>query len=360
MSATPLADEIAALIRETGPIGIDRYMALCLAHPVHGYYRTRDPLGARGDFTTAPEISQMFGELIGLWAVALQSAMGAPERLLLGELGPGRGTLMADALRALRAAAPGLKPELHLVETSPILRAAQARTLADAAAAFGAPTWHDSPDTLPEGPAIILANEFFDALPVRQFARTARGWCERVVGLGPDGRLAFGLAPEPERNLAAEGPEGVILTLPGPALDLARSFARRLRDQGGALLAIDYGHIRPGFGDTLQAVAGHRFADPLAAPGEADLTAHVDFAALARAAAAEGARVHGPVDQRDFLMALGLLARAERLKQRASPAQSLAIDAAVARLTDPGRRGMGRLFKVMALSAPGLAGVPGF
>ncbi|KAB1070436.1 class I SAM-dependent methyltransferase [Methylobacterium planeticum] len=335
-------------------------MALCLGHPVHGYYRTRDPLGAGGDFTTAPEISQMFGELIGLWAASVGAEMGGGGGMLLVELGPGRGTLMSDALRAVRAAAPGFRPALHLVETSPVLRAAQAAALAGAVPDFGAPAWHDALDALPDGPAIILANEFLDALPVRQFQRTPRGWCERVVGLAPDARLAFGLAPEPERGLAAEGPEGVVMTLPGPALDLVRRLARRLRDQGGALLAIDYGHVRPGFGDTLQAVAGHRFVDPLAAPGEADLTAHVDFAALARAAAAEGAGVHGPVDQRDFLTGLGLLARAERLKQRASPAQALAIEAAVARLTGPGRRGMGRLFKAMAVSGPGLPRLPGF
>ncbi|WP_336490290.1 class I SAM-dependent methyltransferase [Methylobacterium nigriterrae] len=355
MSDAPLLAEIAGLIRETGPIGLDRYMALCLGHPVHGYYRTRDPLGARGDFTTAPEISQMFGELIGLWAAAVHAQMGAPARPILAELGPGRGTLMADALRALRAAAPGIAFDLHLVETSPVLRAAQAAALAGAS-----PRWHESLDSLPAGPAIVIANEFFDALPVRQFERRARAWFERSVGLAPDGRLAFGLAPEPERAITQEGPDGVILAVPGPALDLVRGLARRLRDEGGALLIIDYGHVRPGFGDTLQAVAGHRYADPLAAPGEADLTAHVDFAGLGLAASAEGGRVHGPVDQRDFLLTLGLTARAERLKLRASPAQAAAIDAAVARLTDPGRRGMGRLFKAMAVSAPGLAPLPGF
>jgi len=352
---TPLGREIATIIRETGPIGIDRYMALCLGHPVHGYYRTRDPLGARGDFTTAPEISQMFGELIGAWAAYVHRAMGAPEPLCLVELGPGRGTLMCDALRAVRASAPGTGIALHLVETSPILRAAQADRLSGAGA-----TWHDGVQSLPDGPAIILANEFFDCLPVRQFVRTPDGWHERLVGLGPEGSFAFGLAPEPTPGLAADAPPGAVLSLPGPALDLVRGLARRIRDQGGVLLAIDYGHVRPGFGDTLQALSGHAFADPLAAPGEADLTCHVDFAALASAAREAGAAAHGPVNQGDFLAALGLHERAGRLRRNANPSQASAIDAAVARLTATGAAGMGELFKVMALARADLGPLPGF
>lgn len=366
---TPLGEEIALLIRQTGPIGIDRYMSLCLGHPVHGYYRTRDPLGRRGDFTTAPEISQMFGELIGLWAASVLGRIDPAARPLLVELGPGRGTLMADALRAIGAAAPGAAFDLHLVETSPPLRAAQAATLAGRGpegrgpAGLGppgrGPTWHDGLDAVPDGPAIVIANEFFDCLPVRQFARTGRGWCERLVGLSPEGTLRFGLAPDPEPGIAAEAPEGALLTLPSAALEVVRALAARLVRSGGALLLIDYGHAGPGFGDTLQALARHRFADPLAAPGEADLTAHVDFAALALAARGAGARVHGPVEQRDFLLALGLTARAERLKRGSSPAQAAAIDAAVSRLTDPAATGMGRLFKVMAVSAPDLGPLPG-
>jgi SAM-dependent MidA family methyltransferase len=351
---TPLAREIAAIIRETGPIGIDRYMALCLGHPVHGYYVTRDPLGARGDFTTAPEISQMFGELIGAWAAWVHRAMGGPDPLTLVELGPGRGTLMADALRALAAAAPGVRIVPHLVETSPVLRAAQERRLAGAGA-----TWHAGVDTLPEGPAILIANEFFDCLPVRQFVRMAGGWHERLVGMGAEGAFAFGLAPEATPGIAAEAPLGAVVSIPGTALDLVRGLARRLHGRGGALLTIDYGHARPGFGDTLQALAGHRFVDPLAAPGEADLTCHVDFAALARAAREAGAAVHGPVDQGDFLLALGLRERAGRLSQRADNAQAAAIEAAVARLTEMAPGGMGSLFKVMAIAAPDLGPLPG-
>lgn len=351
---TPLAREIAAIVRETGPIGIDRYMALCLGHPIHGYYRTRDPLGTRGDFTTAPEISQMFGELIGAWAAYVHRAMGAPDPLVLAELGPGRGTLMADALRALGAAAPGLRIAPHLVETSPVLRQAQESRLARAGA-----TWHDSPDSLPAGPAIIVANEFFDCLPVRQFVRAADGWHERLVGLGPEAGLAFGLAPEPTPGIAADAPPGAVVSVPGPALDLVRGLAKRVRAQGGVVLVFDYGHVRPGFGDTLQALSGHAFADPLEAPGEADLTCHVDFAALALAAREVGAAVHGPTDQGEFLTALGLRERAARLRLRADDAQAEAIDAAVERLTDDRPEGMGRLFKVMAIAAPDLGPLPG-
>jgi NADH dehydrogenase [ubiquinone] 1 alpha subcomplex assembly factor 7 len=352
---TPLGAEIAALIRQNGPIGVDRYMGLCLDHPVHGYYRTRDPLGAAGDFTTAPEISQMFGELLGAWTAYVHGLMGRPDPLVLVELGPGRGTLMADALRTLRAAAPGLRVAPHLVESSPVLRAAQERALAGTGA-----VWHAAVDTLPPEPALILANEFFDCLPVRQFERRPTGWHERQVGLGPQGGLVFGLAPEPTPGLAAEGPDGALLSVPAAGLALMRTLARRLGAVGGALLLIDYGHVRPGFGDTLQALSSHRYADPLAAPGEADLTHHVDFAALAHAARRDGAAVHGPVEQRAFLSALGLDARAARLRARADPAQAAAIDAAVERLTGTDARGMGSLFKVLAATRPGLGPLPGF
>ena len=244
---------------------------------------------------------------------------------------------------------------LHLVETSPVLRAAQARALPGAA-----PTWHEGIDTLPAGPTIALANEFFDALPVRQYQRTERGWCERRIGLGPDDALAFGLSPDPTPEIAAEGAPGAVLTLPAVGLDLARQLAGRLAREGGALLAIDYGDLYGGTADTLQAVVRHRFADPLAAPGEADLTAQVDFAALGRAAAGEGAVVHGPATQADFLLALGLAQRAERLAARANPEQAAAVRAGADRLTDRATRGMGHLFKVMGLAGPNQPALPGF
>ena len=353
-----LLAELRETIAQTGPIPLDRYMALCLGHPVHGYYRTRDPLGRAGDFTTAPEISQIFGELLGLWAAEVWHMMGRPVPCRVVELGPGRGTLMADALRAIRAALPAFAEaiDLHLVETSPVLRAAQAARLG----VTGVPaTWHEETGTVPDGPALILANEFFDALPVRQFERRPEGWCERRVGLAPDGmRLVLGLDPEPTPGLPAQADSGAILTLPSAALAEMRRLAGRLARSGGALLCVDYGEVDLGLTDTLQAVRDHRFADPLAAPGDTDLTAQVDFGALARAAVEAGARLHGPVTQAAFLGALGLAQRAERLAARARPDEAEAVTGAAARLVDSSRTGMGRLFKVLGVSGPDLAHLP--
>jgi len=349
--------EIERLIAVEGPMTVERYMALCLGHPVYGYYRTRDPLGARGDFTTAPEISQMFGELIGLWAAEVWRAMGEPSPVRLVELGPGRGTLMADALRAARVL-PAFRSAtaVHLVETSPALRARQEAALAPA----GAPvSWHGDLAEVPDGPAIVVANEFFDALPIRQFVGTERGWCERLVGLS-EGGLAFGLAPEPARDVPLAVRPGATLEWPAAGVAVMGRLAARLAAQGGAALIIDYGHARSGFGDTLQAVRDHAYADPLADPGEADLTAHVDFALLASAARSAGAAVLGPVPQGDFLRALGIDARAAAIQQRATPVQGEAIDAAVARLTGSGEGQMGELFKVLGLGAPDLPLLPGF
>jgi NADH dehydrogenase [ubiquinone] 1 alpha subcomplex assembly factor 7 len=348
------------LIRLEGPIGLDRYMALALGHPTHGYYMTRDPFGRAGDFTTAPEISQMFGEMLGLWAAEAWRQMGSPGTLRLVELGPGRGTLMADLLRAARTV-PEFRAalDLHLVETSPVLRDAQAAALAQA----GVPhRWHDRIDSVPDGPTLVLANEVFDALPVRHFVRTERGWCERLVGLGPDGALAFGLSPLPEAGLSLKAPVGAMLELGAEGLGVMRAIARRIAGQGGAALILDYGHAASGFGETLQALQAHRFADPLAAPGEADLTTHVDFAALARTARQEGAAAHGPVTQGAFLLGLGIAARAAQLSA-SRPDQAGAIEAALQRLTGPGtpdQPGMGELFKVLAITAPGSPVPAGF
>lgn len=350
-----LKAEIVRLIQNEGPLPVSRYMALALGHPRHGYYMTRDPFGREGDFTTAPEISQMFGELLGLWAAHLWQAMGAPSRFRLVELGPGRGTLMADVLRATRIV-PGFHGALsvHLVETSPVLRARQAETLSGAGA-----VWHDTVVSVLDGPAIVLANEFLDALPLNQFVMTAEGWCERLVGLGEDGELAFGLAPTGD-GVKARAPVGTVLEQPSAALDVVAGIARHLSREGGGAAFIDYGPIRSGFGDTLQAMRRHAFVDPLAEPGEADLTVHVDFERMGQAGLRAGAALHGPATQRDFLLALGLAQRAQILSRSADAAQRKAISEAFDRLIEPGEAGMGDLFKVMALSHPALPPLPGF
>jgi NADH dehydrogenase [ubiquinone] 1 alpha subcomplex assembly factor 7 len=348
---TPLERHLRAVIAAEGPIPVLRYMAECLGHPDHGYYITRDPLGAAGDFVTAPEISQMFGELIGLWCADLWDRMARPDPVLLVEMGPGRGTLMADALRAA-AALPGFRDaiRLHLVETSPVLRARQAEALAGLETG-AAPVWHDDIGTVPGGPLLLIANELLDALPVRQILRTAAGWRERMVAVA-DGGLAFvpGAAPVEAPAFAADAPIGGLVELRPAADEVAAAVTARLLRHGGAALFIDYGHLESAPGETLQAVRSHVYADPLTDPGEADLTAHVDFAAFARTARAAGAAVHGPVAQAEFLAALGIGARAEALSRASGPKRAGEVDAALDRLCSPAR--MGRLFKAMALAAP--------
>jgi NADH dehydrogenase [ubiquinone] 1 alpha subcomplex assembly factor 7 len=355
---TPLARVLAERIRRDGPLPVGDYMALCLGHPEHGYYRRAEAIGRSGDFITAPEVSQMFGELIGLWSAEIWAAMSRPRPLRLVELGPGRGTLMADALRAIGKAAPEFAAaiELHLIEINPQLRSRQAAALANAK-----PSWHESLGTVPAGPAIVIANEFFDALPVRQFERTEEGWRERCVGLAADGRLVFmpgALASAPPEPGHAAAPVGSVVEASPACAALAQSIARRLADQGGAALIIDYGTASTAAGDSLQAVRDHRMVGPLEMPGESDLTAHVDFAALARAARAAGAAVHGPMTQGVFLHRLGIAARAAILLRNASPEQARHIVAACERLI--GEPGMGTLFKVLALTSPDLPAPPGF
>ncbi|WP_457797785.1 class I SAM-dependent methyltransferase [Methylocystis sp. S23] len=355
-----LKQEIAATVAHEGPMTLERYMGLCLGHPRHGYYMTRDPFGAAGDFVTAPEISQMFGELIGVWASEAWRMSGAPSPARLIELGPGRGTLMSDVLRVSRISPAFLEAvTVHLVETSPTLRAAQQRTLANADKPV---SWSADVGDTPPGPAFILANEFFDALPVRHFVRTAAGWRERLVGLDASGELIFGLSEKIESSLNVPAREGSIIELSAIAQRIMGEIAGRLVREGGALLLIDYGYMETSLGDSLQAVSKHAYVDPLAAPGEADLTAHVDFAALARAARAAGAKVMGPVTQAHFLLQLGMERRAQSLMKRATPEQRQAIVDAFDRLTgtqDP-RRHMGALFKVMAVTHPDMPDMPGF
>ncbi len=337
-------------------------MAEALGHPKYGYYTTRDPLGARGDFITAPEITQIFGELIGLWCADGWVQMGRPDPVILAELGPGRGTLMADALRALRVAPDFRRAlRLHLLETSPALRQIQAQLLADAN-----PRWHQSFASLPEGPLIVIANEFLDALPIRQFVRGEKGWHERRVALAADGAtLTFALDAAPGIAGAAlipaalsEAPPGSLVEVRPAALSLAAAIGTRFATQGGLGLFIDYGHERSVCGETLQAVRGHQRHDVLAAPGDADLTAHVDFAAFAEAATSVGARAWGPAPQGAFLTALGLAERRAALLKQATSSQARDIESACRRLIDPAE--MGTLFKALALTGPALSAPAGF
>ncbi|MEX5727569.1 NADH dehydrogenase [ubiquinone] 1 alpha subcomplex assembly factor 7 [Rhodovulum iodosum] len=350
---TPLAEILIRRIAATGPISLAEYMAECLMHPTHGYYTTRDPFGAAGDFTTAPEISQMFGEMIGLWLAQAWMDQGAPSPFTLAELGPGRGTLMADALRATRAV-PGFHAAMrvHLVEGSPVLRAAQRAALAGLDV-----TWADRAGALPEAPLFLVANEFFDALPIRQFQRDAAGWRERQVGLA-DGALALGLsAPAPlaalDHRLDDTEPGDIVETC-AAAEPIAATLAARIAAHGGAALIVDYGGWHS-LGDTLQAVRGHKPEPVLAHPGAADLTAHVDFEALARAAAGVEA---GPMTpQGVFLERLGITARAQALARGLTGPALESHIAAHRRLTHP--QEMGTFFKTLALVPKGCPAPPG-
>ena len=339
---TPLAGRLAHRIRAQGPISVAEYMEEVNAF----YYGTRDPFGVAGDFITAPEISQIFGELIGAWCADYWQRLGAPDPVLLVELGPGRGTLMADLLRATRNV-PGFAQAvcLHVVELSPVLRQIQQEKLA----AYS-PIFHDDIATLPEAPMLLAANEFLDALPIRQFERRSGDWHERKIALAPDGKsLRFVLEPQPSPTAPPlhSAAEGKIAELCPAAATLGEAIGARLWAKGGAALFIDYGYFAPAYGDTLQAVRRHRHHAVLDEPGGADLTAHVDFAAFADAARAGGAVAYGPVTQRDFLLRLGLAARRAKLLERATPEEAQAVESGCQRLIDP--KQMGDLFKVVAL-----------
>lgn len=342
-----LRERLAGQIAATGPLSLAQYMTICLHDPQAGYYATRPGLGAGGDFLTAPLVSQMFGELIGLWAVACWQAMGRPSRFRLVEMGPGDGALMVDLLRAGQTA-PGFieAADLWLVEVSEPLRAVLGERLA-----FAAPDLADTIDAVPDGaPLILVANELLDCLPTRQFVRTEGGWAERVVGLNDRGDLAFGLSA----SLPAEawpGPVGAIVETSPAQAALGSQIGARLAADGGAALLIDYGPAEgEAGGDTFQALRGHQKIDPLACPGEADLTVHADFQAVARAAEAEGARARPLLTQAEFLRRLGIEARAARLA-RARPDLADQIGRQFDRLTAQDQ--MGTLFKVLALHEQG-------
>ena len=357
---TPIERLIRSRIAARGPLPVAEYMALALADPEHGYYAARTPFGSAGDFVTAPEISQLFGEIVGLWCAITWRQIGAPVPLLLTEMGPGKGTLMADALRAAKAVPEfGAAAVPHLVETSAALERLQRLALGE----FGA-VWHRRLSELPAGPMVLIANEFFDALAVEQTVRTEAGWRRRCVGLdAATGGLCFTLSdavvdeatiPPPFRA----APMGGICEVSPAAQALAGEIGDRIRCHGGAALIVDYGPARRAPGDTLQAVSRHRTHDVLADPGTADLTAHVDFQALAEAAAAAGAEAHGPVPQGVFLNRLGIAVRAERLASGATAGQAANILSGCRRLIDPAQ--MGTLFKAMALTRPGMPPPAGF
>lgn len=359
---TALKEKILRTIRATGPITLADYMRMALYDPDHGYYMRRQPLGAPtadgGDFITSPEVSQIFGEMLGVALLQAWEDRGRPAKLHLVELGPGRGTMMADILRAAR-----IRPEflaaahVTLIETSPSLRDTQARNLA-----LHKITWAENLETVAEdAPIFAVANEFFDALPIRQFVKGPHGWHERMIA-ERDGALAFALTPEKVPDTIV--PASVRSAAPGAVFDLAlaarnamRALAKRVTETNGVALAIDYGHAQTGVGDSFQAMRAHDFADPLAEPGMADLTSHVDFEALAFAAHEEGAAIFGPVTQGAFLISLGARERAAQLAQK-TPEESSAIAASLDRLIGPDA--MGTLFKVLGIVAPQTPALAGF
>jgi SAM-dependent MidA family methyltransferase len=355
-----LGRRIASLIAAQGPLSIAQFMAMSALDPQYGYYTTRDPLGVGGDFVTAPEISQMFGELAGLWCVQAWFDQGRPPHARLVELGPGTGSLMEDALRAAKLA-PEFREavEIVMVDANPALVARQKARLANAGVSV---TWQAQFDeSLCNWPLFLIANEFFDALPIRQFVQTARGWCENMVTLDANQNLALGLSPDPLPldipSGRGEATDGAVYETSPASTALAEEIGRAIAMRGGAALIVDYGYSGDGFGDTLQAVGEHQFRDVLTRPGEIDLSAHVDFEPLAHAAKRGGAVSYGPVTQGELLTGLGILNRMMNL-QRQNPGDREEIAVAVDRLINPDQ--MGTLFKALAILPHGAPTPPGF
>jgi len=362
VSADPISRRIARRIGAEGPLSIAAFMAMALHDPEDGYYARGSPIGAQGDFVTAPEISQIFGELIGLWCALMWQRLGEPDPIILAELGPGRGVLIEDLLRAA-AVIPRFRRALrvHLFEASLALRAEQERRLAGLD-----PVWVSRFEDLAEGPMLLVANEFLDALPIRQFVRGQAQWSERMVAVDDDdNRFVFVDGPEsPAVSLLIPAvhrdsvPLGKVVEICPAALAIAAGFGARFTRRPGAALFVDYGYFPSAPGSTLRALHRHCAVSPLAAPGTADLSAHVDFATFAEAARASGAAIYGPVSQRRWLTALGAAQRAVVLSAKATPRQRQALDAGVRRLLDPDQ--MGTLFQAIALTSPGMPPSPGF
>ena len=350
---TPLGEKIAALVAQAGPIGIAEYMAMCLFDPEHGYYTTREPFGSAGDFTTAPEVSQMFGELVAVWVYMAWQGAGSPEEICLAELGPGRGTLMKDMVRTLAQFDPAFveRTRFALVEASPRLVEVQRRTLAPAPGRF---EWHESLELLPDLPTIFVGNEIFDALPMRQYVKQGERWLERCIGVDEAGGLRFVLgAGTADPSLL---PPGTDRALDGTVAELApareafmQTVAEHIARLGGAALFFDYGHLEPGLGDTLQAVRRHAPDGVLDHPGEADLTSHVDFHRLGTVAERCGLAIQ-TATQRDFLLAMGLAERVAALSTGKADEERDRIAGEAERLA--GAHAMGDLFKVLLVTRP--------
>lgn len=356
---SPLAKILKKIIQRDGPIPVEEWMSVCLSDLDHGYYTTGQPFGKQGDFTTAPEISQMFGELLGLWAAVVWQQMGAPEKVQLIELGPGRGTLMVDALRAAMGV-PGFinAVSVHMVETSTMLTAFQKQALSQVDVRCD---WHLAIEDVPSGPSIIIGNEFLDALPIQQWIKHGDHWRERCVDVIDDHFefvLGDQVVPRDIPEAFHQTADGDVFETSPTANEVIKKISWRLCQMGGAALIIDYGHSATGLGDTLQAVKNHSYADPLKDPGQQDLTAHVNFAAIAQAAIDAGARPWGPITQGDLLERLGISARATSLLASATIEQAKELAAARQRLAAP--NGMGRLFKAIAICHPDAPAPPGF
>jgi NADH dehydrogenase [ubiquinone] 1 alpha subcomplex assembly factor 7 len=358
-----LAQHLGCLIAEDGPQPISVVMELALAHPREGYYAARARLGADGDFLTAPEASQMFGEILGAFALQTWLDLGSPGEWQIIELGPGSGALAADLARTLKIRPQALeKTHFHFIETSPLLKAQQQSRLGVSGLRVA---WHGSLADVPDRPFMLFANEFFDTLPVRQFLRRGGSWLERRVALVPNcpDKFEFALAPsgfpiETEVPSARAAAQNQIVEISAAARGAGRKIGERLARVPGRALIMDYGYADAGHGDTLQAVARHVKLDPLETLGEADLSAHVDFAAITREAAGAGARTFGPVSQGAFLERLGIAARHDALAARAAPDTRESLARQLHRLT--GRDMMGELFRVLSLSSPDLGAPPGF
>lgn len=339
-------------IQNEGPITLADYMQACLSDPDHGYYRVRDPLGALGDFITAPEISQVFGELIGIWSLSVWNSLGQPGPFKLIELGPGRGTMLNDALRAARILPGFLKnTSVHLTETSPVLRDKQKELLSHHAVEF---SWHDDPENIAPGPSIIVANEFLDALPIHQLVFRGGKWFERMIGLDSKDELMFihALKPFTNHNIIPRLPQkvtdGDILEIRPAVSEVIRMLKKRSTLHPVVALFIDYGHSQTAYGDTFQAIKNHKFYPPLKTPGEADLTSHVDFGALKELANKSGMRTYGPLTQSHFLQKLGIQQRTEQLVKSSTPDKRRGIVEGVERLVAAGK--MGELFKVLVVT----------